>query len=213
MAKRKKGKSNSIKEALTPEEQASALTDKIDRLKTLQDRREQSRYIQILKGAENRISHAQLQKGQALVALEKANQGIKAAEANLEFAASEVAVWEGDGMLSQRVLIDVAKDQKVMISHQSQGLGVVPLPDTEDPRWLYGIALTDAKAGDHVIVKKAHPSIPEFGEDCEAEAEEAEIEVAEAEEAEEAEIEEAEIEPMTLDLEANSKLLSTEATL
>lgn len=161
MAKRKnKKKSTFSGVVLTEEEQALALTKKIERLQELQDRREQSRFIQLLKHAEQRISNAQTQKAQALADIEKANESVKAAEAFLDVAAREVASWENDGVIQQRCLKFVRQDEKVMIAHHSQGLGIVPL-DKEDPRWEYGTALSDGSANEPIMVKKSHAAVPD----------------------------------------------------
>ena len=160
MAKRKKKKSNYTGPKLTPEEQDLALTARVTRLKELQDRREQSRFVQLLKNAETRLTSAQTQKAQALIDIEKANEAVKAADAFLDVATREVATWEDEGVIQQRCLKFVRQDEKVMIGHHSEGLGIVPLGE-EDLRWVYGTALSDGLADQPIMVKKSHAAVPD----------------------------------------------------
>jgi len=147
---------------LTPEAQAIAKEAKLLRLKQLQERRENHKYLQALKGAESRLKAAQEAKGMAILKVEQSQKDLKEAEAHLDQVATEVAQWETEGVVYEIAMEPVFEGDLVEVVHKQNQLGVVTVTPTS--KLVYGTALTTALKGQIAKVQKkdfvAQPRIP-----------------------------------------------------
>lgn len=150
MGKRKVNKIVKGKE-LTEEQRLMAKEAKIDRLEKLQTRREEQRYVRLLKSAENRLKLAQEAKARALIRLEEAKKGLSEAEAYLDKTAKEVMEWETHGVMWEKTFTEVEVGDKVAVVHRNE-LGVMKAEEGVEP--ILGTALTSGKPNGMVKVQK-----------------------------------------------------------
>ena len=151
---KKRRTSSARKTASSSVDVAASREKKVKRLKELQVRRENRKYLKLLNGAENRLLMAQKAKEEAAMKAERYAQELKAAVAHLDLVAKEVSEWENLGVVVETTFTDLEEGAEVIIAHQGDELGVKAVTAKTDPELVYGVAQSSAKKGERVKISK-----------------------------------------------------------